>query len=107
MQDVAVSREGLELLTRVLVADPAQRMGMDEIKVNQWFLAGLPPGALEMNDHLISSCSMLDEVRGRPGGCQLVAPSCDLLAGLLLGVLQMHDHVIGSSMLQQEVGGSR
>ena len=54
---------GLELLTRVLVADPAQRMGMDEIKVNQWFLAGLPPGALEMNDHLISSCSMLEEVR--------------------------------------------
>lgn len=50
----------------MLVANPSQRMGMDEIKVNQWFLAGLPPGALEMNDHLISSCSMLDEVRGHP-----------------------------------------
>ncbi len=50
----------------MLVADPSQRMGMGEIKVNQWFLAGLPPGALEMNDHLISSCSMLDEVRGHP-----------------------------------------
>ena len=55
----------------MLVADPAQRMGMDEIKLNQWFLAGLPPGALEMNDHLISSCSMLDEVRGRPAAVSL------------------------------------
>jgi hypothetical protein len=45
----------MDLLTRVLVADPAQRITMEDIKRHPWFLRGLPPGALEMNDVLISS----------------------------------------------------
>ena len=69
----------------MLVADPSQRMGMDEIKVNQWFLAGLPPGALEMNDHLISSCNMLDEVRRRQAAVSFRHQAGTVGGAVLLG----------------------
>ncbi|KAK9803878.1 hypothetical protein WJX72_001318 [[Myrmecia] bisecta] len=59
--NVPVSPECLHLLTRLLVAEPSQRMSMAEIKVHPWFLAGLPVGALEMNDYLMNGLGPLDE----------------------------------------------
>ncbi|KAK9795493.1 hypothetical protein WJX73_006956 [Symbiochloris irregularis] len=51
--NVAVSPDCLDMLTKVLVAEPAQRMGMEDIKCHPWFLEGLPPGALDMNEFLL------------------------------------------------------
>lgn len=52
-QNVEVSKDCLDMLTKVLVAEPAQRMSMEEIKQHRWFLAGLPVGALDMNEFLL------------------------------------------------------
>ena len=71
-QDVEVSSDCLDMLTRVLVAAPAKRMAMEQIKAHRWFLKGLPPGALEMNDFLLQGLAGQEEV------CQRLAkaPSC-------------------------------
>ena len=53
MQNVEVSADCLDMLTKVLVAEPSQRMSMEDIKCHRWFLAGLPPGALDMNEFLL------------------------------------------------------
>ena len=62
MQDVDVSADCLDILTRVLVAQPSQRMNMEEIKTHPWFLKGLPPGALDMNDFLLQGLADQEEV---------------------------------------------
>ena len=62
VQDVEVSGDCLDMLTRVLVAAPAKRMSMEQIKAHRWFLKGLPPGALEMNDFLLQGLAGQEEV---------------------------------------------
>ena len=52
-QSVHVSGDCLSILTRVLVASPTERLSMEAIKTHPWFLAGLPPGALDMNEFLL------------------------------------------------------
>ena len=58
-----MSADCLDILTRLLVADPGARMSMAEIKVHRWFQRGLPPGALEMNDFLLQALTDMEEVR--------------------------------------------
>ena len=53
LQSVEVSPDCLDMLTKLLVADHTLRMSMDDIKTHRWFLAGLPPGALDMNEFLL------------------------------------------------------
>jgi hypothetical protein len=71
MQDVEVSGDCLDMLTRVLVAAPAKRMSMEQIKEHRWFLKGLPPGALEMNDFLLQGLAGQEEVRLARRACAL------------------------------------
>jgi len=59
---VEVSGDCLDMMTRVLVAQPSKRMSMEEIKTHPWFLKGLPPGALEMNDFLLQGLANQEEV---------------------------------------------
>ena len=66
VQDVDVSADCLDILTRVLVAQPSSRMSMEQIKTHPWFLKGLPPGALEMNDFLLQGLANQEEVRRLP-----------------------------------------
>ena len=66
VQDVDVSSDCLDILTRVLVAQPSARMSMEEIKTHPWFLKGLPPGALEMNDFLLQGLANQEEVSWLP-----------------------------------------
>lgn len=61
-----MSADCLDILTRVLVAQPSERMSMDEIKTHPWFLKGLPPGALEMNDFLLQGLASQEEVNSHP-----------------------------------------
>lgn len=56
-----VSTECLDILRRVLVADPQRRISMEEIKTHKWFTRGLPPGALEMNEFLLQGLSTMDD----------------------------------------------
>lgn len=89
--NVEVSPDCLDILTKVLVAEPAQRLGMDDIKTHRWFLTGLPPGALDMNEFLLkgmepqTSCqrqvdALVDQAQrmGVPGegiwSCRLLEP---------------------------------
>ncbi|KAG1674284.1 hypothetical protein FOA52_013473 [Chlamydomonas sp. UWO 241] len=54
-KDAEVSPECLDLLSRLIVADPAQRLNMAQIQAHPWFLTNLPPEALNMNDTCIAS----------------------------------------------------
>ena len=62
LQHPQVSTECLDILRRVLVADPSRRITMEEIKTHKWFTRGLPPGALEMNEFLLQGLSTMDDV---------------------------------------------
>lgn len=63
MQQPQVSSECLDILKRILVADPNQRISMEEVKQHVWFSTGLPPGALEMNKFLLQGLTTMDDVR--------------------------------------------
>ena len=66
LQNPGVSPDCLDMLTRVLVADPERRISMEEIKKHPWFTRGLPPGALEMNEFLLQGLSTMDDVSPCP-----------------------------------------
>ena len=65
--------EGLrDLIARILVADPAQRLTLQQIQAHPWFTQGLEPGALQFNDAIVQESlanqptqAMLDQVGGR------------------------------------------
>lgn len=52
-----------DLLSRLLVANPNERMCMEEIKEHSWFLEDLPEGALAMNDWYLQSRPVYDQAR--------------------------------------------
>ena len=46
--------EGLrDLIARILVVDPAQRLTLQQIQAHPWFTQGLEPGALQFNDAIV------------------------------------------------------
>ena len=47
-----VSDELRDLLSKILVEDPQQRISMQGIMAHPWFKKDLPEGVLEMNDEL-------------------------------------------------------
>lgn len=65
--------EGLrDLIARILVVDPAQRLTLQQIQAHPWFTQGLEPGALQFNDAIVQESlanqptqAMLDQVGGR------------------------------------------
>lgn len=62
--EVPASDACKDLLTRLLVADPSQRISLEGILGHPWFLDALPTGALAMNDHYLSKTPNLsDRVR--------------------------------------------
>lgn len=72
---VAMSADCRDLLSRILVADPARRITVPAILRHPWFLRGLPDGVAEMNDRLvppraseIRTFSMPDGVQARASG---------------------------------------
>lgn len=52
-----------DLLSRLLVAAPSERMSMEEIKAHPWFLEDLPDGALTMNDWYLQTRPVYDQAR--------------------------------------------
>lgn len=62
--DVPVSPACLDLLARLLVPGPDQRLCMAGIQAHPWFLEGLPPGATTMNEWYIAHSPALDQVVG-------------------------------------------
>lgn len=53
--DVPISADCRDLLERLIVADPAKRLRMEEIQAHPWFRANLPGDALSMNDHCLAN----------------------------------------------------
>jgi serine/threonine-protein kinase SRK2 len=49
---VKASKECRDLLSKILVPDPAKRMTVPEIQNHVWYRKDLPPGVAEMNDNL-------------------------------------------------------
>ena len=60
--DVPVNPECVDLLLRILVADPAERLSIEDIKMHPWFLRDLPRGALDMNDFYLQAPPFLEQV---------------------------------------------
>ena len=60
--DVPVSYECVSLVRRILVADPSQRLSIEDIKLHPWFLRDLPNGALHMNDFYLQAPPFLEQV---------------------------------------------
>ena len=68
---VEVSKACQDLLSHILVPDPARRITIAEIQRHPWYCKDLPPGVAEMNDHLV----------GRPAsGVQVRHPAAFLFS---------------------------
>lgn len=63
-QDIPVSSQCRHLLQGLLVADPEQRMTIQQVLSQPWFCQDLPRGALEMNHVYLSYSLSLDQVGG-------------------------------------------
>ncbi|CAK0784789.1 hypothetical protein CVIRNUC_007993 [Coccomyxa viridis] len=61
--DVPVNPECVDLLLRILVADPAERLSIEDIKMHPWFLRDLPRGALDMNDFYLQAPPFLEQYK--------------------------------------------
>eukprot|EP00884_Botryococcus_braunii_P011516 jgi/Botrbrau1/20365/Bobra.0006s0030.1 len=53
--NVPLSAECKDLVSRLLVANPANRITLPEILRHPWYLLDLPPGVAEMNDELLAA----------------------------------------------------
>ena len=49
---VKTTKECRNILSRILVAQPGKRITIPEIQRHPWYLKDLPPGVVDMNDHL-------------------------------------------------------
>ena len=49
---VKASKDCQDMLARILVRDPAERLTVLQIQDDAWYRKDLPPGAAEMNDNL-------------------------------------------------------
>ena len=67
---VAMSANCRDLLSRILVADPAARITVPAILRHPWFLRGLPDGVAEMNDHLVPPRASEIRTFSMPDGVQ-------------------------------------
>lgn len=52
-----VTPECQDLLSKILAANPAQRISLCEVQKHPWFTKELPAGVAEMNDRLLSDPS--------------------------------------------------
>lgn len=72
---VKVSKECRDLLSHILVPDPASRITIPEIQRHPWYCKDLPPGVAEMNDNLpvptsgvqVGNAPLLDALLLLPG----------------------------------------
>ena len=53
--EILTSPECKDLLAKILVADPTQRLTIRGIVEHSWFQMGLPPNAMSMNDAYLAS----------------------------------------------------
>ena len=60
--DVSVNPECVDLLLRILVPDPSERLSIEDIKMHPWFQRDLPRGALDMNDFYLQAPPFLEQV---------------------------------------------
>lgn len=49
---VKATKDCRNILSRILVAQPGKRITIPEIQRHPWYLKDLPPGVVDMNDHL-------------------------------------------------------
>lgn len=68
---VAVSADCRDLLARILVADPDQRLKVPQILAHPWFRRGLPEGVAEMNDRLVPPLASQIRTFSMPEGVQV------------------------------------
>ncbi len=56
-----LSEECKDLVSRLLVADPARRITLPDILRHPWYLRDLPAGVGEMNDDLLATPEDFDD----------------------------------------------
>eukprot|EP00955_Chlamydomonas_euryale_P067046 359724-Chlamydomonas_euryale.AAC.2 len=59
-----LSKPCVDLLTRLLMRDPAARISMRELQAHPWFVESLPEDALRMNEQLLAGASAQQRVHG-------------------------------------------
>ena len=77
--EVPASEACKDLLMRLLVADPAVRISLEDILSHAWFLENLPTGALSMNDHYLSKTSNLSMEVHSGSACPPSSSDCSAL----------------------------
>jgi len=77
--NIEISAEGRDLLQRMLLPDPNQRIQLEQIMVHPWFVTNLPPEAATMNDSYLRAAfppghqrpeeikRLLEEAKGHRG----------------------------------------
>lgn len=59
--EVPASAAVIDLIGKLLVADPTRRASMDDILSHPWFQQALPTGALQMNDYYLAKAPRVSE----------------------------------------------
>ena len=60
-KEVPASPACIDLIKKLLVSKPENRIGIDQIMKHPWFLIDLPAGALEMNNHYLGKAPHFTE----------------------------------------------
>ncbi len=92
--DVPVNPECVDLLLRILVADPAERLSIEDIKMHPWFLRDLPRGALDMNDFYLQAPPFLEQVRLQSPPLKQLQALCHLESWSLSLTCQLQLHPV-------------
>ena len=71
-KEVPASPQCIDLLKKLLISKPDQRLGIDGIMKHPWFLMELPEGALEMNKHYLAKAPKYTEEVSRKRHAQAV-----------------------------------
>ena len=85
---VVVTPECQDLLSKILAADPAQRISLSEVQKHPWFTKELPPGVAEMNDCLLSDPSYYQSVPTQVHICLIMHMSLAAEIDALVTLLQ-------------------
>ncbi len=96
----SITPECKEVLERLIVRDPSQRLSMVEIQNSKWFRAGLPSDSLTMNAHFLKT----SDYRGVQSEEDIIAilRGAPLLKNLLLTEEEMIDRELQADQDYQD-----
>ena len=108
-ENIEMSADGLDLVRRLLLPDPTQRIQLDQIMQHPWFVTNLPPEAATMNDAYLKA--VFPPGHQSPADIRRLLDQTDLPSRLLTkvseedGSFNMDDGIIDSVIDEEKNRG--